>query len=205
MDDDWSEVTRRVAEDGRMRAHLLLVVGKLLDYHLLLGLAAGGFGLEAARFEVVDPLTQEGVGDFEALLTVDQTRLCDLAYEDLRVEQAFQQAVLLFELDLFLREEETQLLMGECKVAELALFIEDLDDELEIEAKLLLRGKMGLAVAGLRLIIILNFELKRALHQILQHWLRLKLFRQRLGHEMKQVNGKVGKGKQLIVFYGGSG
>ena len=85
MDDDRPEVTRCVREDGRVRAHFLLVVRELLDYHLLLGLAARSLGLEAASFEVVDPLAQEDVGDFGALLAAEQALLCYLAKEDLRV------------------------------------------------------------------------------------------------------------------------
>lgn len=59
--------------------------------------------------------------------------------------------------------------MSKCKLTELSFLIEDLDDEFEIETKLLLRGEMGLAVSGLRFFFILSLALKRVFHQILQH------------------------------------
>ena len=58
--------------------------------------------------------------------------------------------------------------MGERKLAELSFLIEDLDDEFEIEAKLLFGGEMGLAVPGFRFLIILNLALKRVFHHILE-------------------------------------
>lgn len=87
MDDDWPEVARGMGEDRRIRAHFLLMVRKLLDYHLLLGLAARDLGLEATSFEVIDPFAQEDVCDFGALLAADQALLCYFANEHLRIEQ----------------------------------------------------------------------------------------------------------------------
>jgi hypothetical protein len=100
LDDYRMEDSRSVAQNVEYTHSFFLVIRELLNHYFIFPSSLFKFCFKTGSLEVVNPLVQQNISDFDILLLVSEAFLCYFTHKNIPVQNPLRQVILLLKLKL---------------------------------------------------------------------------------------------------------